>query len=405
MERYLILHNITPSVSDWAQSVALFDFQECNFDDAPIYVRNDGDKVIDVRWLLQKVDTIKYDGVIAYVEGEKLKGIWGNHKKETIAGKRFSVIQVEHHEDLYRKYSGIIGYATMKSTKEVTEYPQAEYTFDHELIHSLCWLRGITDWLHINVKIKRYKEYRDSFKALEGALPEIKEPKKTMDYVLKNVKNTIIINAGHHLNDSGAVSGSLDEASQCMAIAHRLEKELIRRGYQVYYVPDNLDLRDSIAYANSKAPNLNDGLAIDIHLNASVDPTVRGTEVFHGTSETSKKIASTLSQKLSEALGTKNRGAKPDTATAVGSLGWIRQTTMWATLIEVGFITNLHDMDRIMSYDYEDTVRGIVNGIDELFGNTPSEVSEEPQEPVEEPLNIYSSKELLEELLKRENTK
>jgi N-acetylmuramoyl-L-alanine amidase len=161
-----------------------------------------------------------------------------------------------------------------------------------------------------------------------------------------------------------------------------------------------MNLRESIAWANEKAPELNDGLAVDIHLNYLSNTSARGSEAFHGTSDTSMLIAKALTDSVSKKMGIPNRGAKPDTQTAVGSLGWIRKTTMWASLIEVCFLTNAEDMEALRGSiggtdGYVDAAMGIANGIDKVFG---VEVKK-PKTP--NPLAKYTVSQLFAEISRR----
>ena len=407
MERFLVLHNVEPDISDWCKSQCDFDLQEFDFSKAPMFKRDDGDVVMDIKYLLQQVDTFRYDGVIAVVKGNKLKGIFGVHNGITIGDKRFSIIQSEHQEGVYRELVGIVGNASMKATKKKTDYPQPKYTFEHELLHALAWLRKKRDWLHMYIKIKMYESYKNLFKVKTSSDSSEKA-------ILPDAKKRIIINSGHHLTDSGAVSGNIIERDECMKVRDALLPILESRGYEVLAVPDDLNLSSSIAWANQKAPKLNDALAIDIHFNFLSNNAVGGTEAFHGTSDTSKKITAALSKGISDSLGTRNRGAKPDTQTAVGSLGWIRKTTMWASLVEVAFISNAADMALVQGENgYFKAAKGIADGIDVIFNQTAPEPPQPSPEPVPTPtpvpepkdLSDFSSKEMLEELLERENTK
>ena len=212
--------------------------------------------------------------------------------------------------------------------------------------------------------------------------------------ILAQTKKHIILNAGHyddpdtpHIDDPGATANRVREAVEVMKIRDHVVPLLRQAGFVVSSVPDELDLRESIAWANKKAPQLNDGLAIDIHLNYLSNASVRGTETFYGKTDTSRKIAQALAESTADALSIPNRGAKPDTKTAVGSLGWIRKTSMWASLIEVCFLTNADDMNTLHAPDgHQNAARGIVNGICEIFG---VEKLPEPEQPkVDEPITI-----------------
>jgi N-acetylmuramoyl-L-alanine amidase len=226
--------------------------------------------------------------------------------------------------------------------------------------------------------------------------------------LLQNVKRTIILNAGHwdiagtpHIEDSGAQHNGVIEAVECIKIRDALVPVLEARGYKVLQVPDDLNLPKSIEWANKQAPNLNDALAIDIHLNYLSNTSARGTETFYGTSSTSKKIAEVLSLRISKALGIPNRGAKPDTQTAVGSLGWIRKTTMWASLVEICFLTNDKDILALRANGgYHTAAMGIANGVDELFGNAQVPV-EPPEEAPESVLKNFTTAQLFAEISRR----
>jgi len=161
--RFLVLYEVEPVISKWAKARADFDLQKFNFRKAPFFVRDDGNKVLDIKYLLQQVDTFKYDGVIAVVKGNKLSGIWGCHNKVSLGDKRFSVVQVEFHKKLYREYVGVFGAAKLEPTKKKTPYYQPEYTFDHELKHAFAWLWNLSDLLHPYVRFKLYDMYKNNF--------------------------------------------------------------------------------------------------------------------------------------------------------------------------------------------------------------------------------------------------
>lgn len=187
---------------------------------------------------------------------------------------------------------------------------------------------------------------------------------------LASVGRKIVINAGHDNSDPGAVT--LREADETKLIRDQAVIALRSAGFDVYAVPDDLDLKKSIAYANGILKNLNDGLCIDIHLNANSSKSASGVEAYYGTSATSKVIAAALSKNVAASLGLKDRGAKPDTATHVGSLGWVRQTKAWATLVETAFITNSADMIALRTpAGYQKAGQGIANAVMELYGVTP----------------------------------
>lgn len=133
-----------------------------DFKDAKYIETKEGSK-IDEAWLLRTgvlnqgyIDS--YDGLVIVLEGERLKGRNGVHTKKTYNGKRFSLIQMEAKKGVYR---------TWKQNKDKTwyldsvrrrgDYKQILYTFEHEIGHALCWLKGVYDSLHLFVKHKNYE--------------------------------------------------------------------------------------------------------------------------------------------------------------------------------------------------------------------------------------------------------
>jgi len=174
--KYLILYNKIKPETDWSNDRFDFEYKKKDFSKAPRFIQDDGDDVIDAKWLIKGVDTNKYDGVIAYVEGNVLKGVWGTHVKMQLGDKRFSVIQSEHHENKYREPQGALGAIKMVSVRRKTNYPQAEYTFNHELCHSYKYLKGKRDYLHLAIKWGNYDGYVNSVpkkKVTKGLQPRL----------------------------------------------------------------------------------------------------------------------------------------------------------------------------------------------------------------------------------------
>lgn len=197
-----------------------------------------------------------------------------------------------------------------------------------------------------------------------------------MNYILKNTKKNIYINAGHYdkketiyKDDPGAIFNEHIEGDENIKIRDLLIPKLNKAGFNVYIVPDELNLKESIAWVNNIAKELNDGLALSIHFNYLSDTSQRGTEAFYGTSETTKQICETLCVKVSKALNTKNRHAKKDTLSNVGELGWIRKTNCWSVLLEVCFLTNVEDMFALKNNNgYEKVTDSITEALCEVYG-------------------------------------
>ena len=168
------------------------------------------------------------------------------------------------------------------------------------------------------------------------------------------MKQTLIfVNSGHHNFDKGVVVGNYIERD----LVKKIRDELKTLLPDALYVPDELNLRQSIDWVNEKAEA--DDIAIDIHINANKDKTLRGVECYY---YKNKELAESLSKQVAESLGIPNRGAKPDTQTWLGSLGWVRQLKCNSVVLECGYMTNTLDLNIIIN-----NVDKIARGIYELL--------------------------------------
>ena len=169
----------------------------------------------------------------------------------------------------------------------------------------------------------------------------------------------IFIDAGHWQRDPGAIAGNLKENELTMKIRDEL-KWLLYNNYNACFVPDNLNLRDSIKWVNDQNPASND-LAISIHLNSNSNPNRSGCEAYYFTTP---RFAEVFSRQVSKALGITNLSPRPDTRTYVGSLGWLRFIKCDSVVVEVCYLTNPLDLKAL---DYKKAAEGIKAAIDELI--------------------------------------
>lgn len=145
----------------------------------------------------------------------------------------------------------------------------------------------------------------------------------------------LFANSGHWLNDTGHIQGIYKERDLVMDIRNRLSKVMP----EAVFVPDDLNLRKSIDWINARATP--DDVAIDIHLNANNNRQIRGTEAYY---YNHREFAAKVAESVSRELKIPNRGARPDTQTWVGSLGFCRQLVCPSTVLEVCYMTNQFDM-------------------------------------------------------------
>lgn len=146
--------------------------------------------------------------------------------------------------------------------------------------------------------------------------------------------------------DPGAVANGTTEAEVAEKIAKKLVIRLRDGGADAILVPTGLNLTKKIAWCNSNT-NAGDYL-VSIHLNAAGTPEATGAEgYYYNGSEMAEDICLQFLNTYVKNMPLKLRRVAGDTATRHGSLGIIRQTPPLALLIELGFITNKHDLDSI----------------------------------------------------------
>lgn len=147
----------------------------------------------------------------------------------------------------------------------------------------------------------------------------------------------ISVNAGHSIAAPGA-SGRLDEVKEARKVRDALKKELKARGHTVYDSTAADSTIDTVSEQVRKVNAQKVDLAFSIHLNAGGGT---GSECYYYRGDAKgKALAAKVSAACAKAQGIRDRGAKPDTAANVGSLGFICNTKPLAVLLEVCFVDN-----------------------------------------------------------------
>lgn len=173
----------------------------------------------------------------------------------------------------------------------------------------------------------------------------------------------ITIDAGHGGNDPGAVANGLQEKELNLNVALRVEKRLKDLGATVIMTRKT----DVFLELGQRARIANDAKAssfISIHGNA-FNASANGTETFHHpTSTEGRKLATALQTELIEELSTTNRGVKSN------NFAVLRLTNMPSALVELGFLTNAAEAQRLKTNDFrEKSAIAIVNGLETYYGS------------------------------------
>ena len=195
---------------------------------------------------------------------------------------------------------------------------------------------------------------------------------------------TIYIDPGHGGVDSGASYGGVYEKNLALSVANKLKANLIQLGYQVL-MTRTADYNVDFKTERSKMTNQsNADLFISIHFNstgsASSDATGIETYWYQYDPEYQPKINATMHNdptRLAESeilanqvqtslisgTGAVNRGVRRDTFAV------LRETAIPAILVELGFMSNPSDLQKIKEDAYQTKLaNALAQGIDNWYG-------------------------------------
>lgn len=179
-------------------------------------------------------------------------------------------------------------------------------------------------------------------------------------------KRYIAIDAGHGGHDPGSSGNGLVEKQVTLQVAKKVEKALEKRNVKVFMTRTN----DTYIALNERV-NLAEKAKVDafvsIHTNSFSSSSANGTETFYSLARSStkvddsKQLATFIQNRLYKALNTTNRGVK--TANFA-----VLRTTFPSTLVELAFISNKSDADKLGSEQYQQIAAdAIADGIMDYY--------------------------------------
>lgn len=178
----------------------------------------------------------------------------------------------------------------------------------------------------------------------------------------------IVIDPGH--GGTQVVSGSspnnatgpngLKEKNVTLEIAVRCAEILNQQGHTIHLTRTD-DTNVGLAARARLASTNNANVLVSIHFNGDNSPNTQGTETWVTLASTadSRLLASSLLQRLVAATGYRNRGVKAANW-GVLSPGILSPVTA-ASLIEISFLTNPAEADRLRNRSYIDSLANAIS--------------------------------------------
>lgn len=200
-----------------------------------------------------------------------------------------------------------------------------------------------------------------------GWLPDWQMWQSKRNQIKSLTDATIVIDPGHGGSDSGALSANqkAEEKTYTLIFAKQLAAKLQKAGSRVY-LTRNSDKYVSLSARPQLAEQVHATIFISIHFNSSATAnTASGiTTYYYHKKDGSLTLAQSIASKFNH-QSLDNRGVE------FGDFLVIRNNTLPAVLLELGYINNNYDLKQIKNASYQDqTTTAVVSGLKKyLAGN------------------------------------
>ncbi|WP_085522171.1 N-acetylmuramoyl-L-alanine amidase [Tuberibacillus sp. Marseille-P3662] len=188
------------------------------------------------------------------------------------------------------------------------------------------------------------------------------------DEVLEN--RVVTIDAGHGGHDPGATGQGLKEKNINLQVAKKVAKHLKDMGLSPFLTRD-----DDTFYELQERVDMSERAGaeafVSIHANSFKEESANGTETYYYSADVnpygkqSRKLADFIQDRMVEVFNlndSENRGIK------YGNFHVLRENSVPAALVELGFITNPSDAEHLSSPAWQDrAAKAIALGISDFF--------------------------------------
>ena len=181
----------------------------------------------------------------------------------------------------------------------------------------------------------------------------------------------IVIDPGHGGSNPGAIAYGYHEADNNLAVSLKLKSLLEKQGAQVLLTrTENVNvakigssLREELQARVALSQDYDADLFVSIHSNANENASIHGAMTFYY-DDNSKYLADFIQDRVIQSTSAADKGI------AEGNFYVLKNSTVPAVLVEMGFITNKSEAEKLNSNRYRDTIaEGISQGIHDFFKN------------------------------------
>lgn len=182
---------------------------------------------------------------------------------------------------------------------------------------------------------------------------------------LTNVRGIVVIDPGHGIPpDIGSMPGidGLEEEDVVLPISQKIAEVLEKNNVPVILTRDvdtlsTSSVRESLKYRVEIAERFNASVLVSIHANAFVRQSAKGLETF--AKKNSKNLAQIVHSKVIQTSGLRDRRIKSGENMFI-----LRECSMPAIIVEVGFITNPEEAAKLKTPQFQTKIaEGIASGI------------------------------------------
>ncbi|PLT31265.1 hypothetical protein CUU66_03560 [Peribacillus deserti] len=177
---------------------------------------------------------------------------------------------------------------------------------------------------------------------------------------------TIVLDAGHGGTDSGAVgySPSLKKAIMEKDLTFKMVQKTaihLRNAGANVILTRSTDVKPSLQARVDIAEKYRADAFVSVHYNSG-SASSTGVETFYYSQSKDKRLADCIQKEMVKASALRDRGVKK------GDLHVIRENSRPAVLLELGFISNKAELDKILADSFQDAMSlAIYNGLKTYF--------------------------------------